>query len=133
MTGKKETLIEKIIKPVRINPVTFGVAVAGFGMSLLLYDQNDNIKQAWSGAMTIIGFAGFMQYMKYGVQAYFRSMESLTRHGFDERYAVLRMTEYCDRQAFYTACISTGNRNEARAFIENTPRECKKFAFIPHV
>lgn len=133
MTGKKETLVEKILKPIRINPVTFGVAVAGFGLGILLLDQDDILRRAGSATTFLIGFAGFMQYIKYGVQAYFRNIESLTRYGFDKRYAVLEMREYCYRQAFYTACISTGNRDEAREFIEKTPKECKKFAFIPHI
>ena len=67
MTGKKESLLEKILKPVRINPITFGLALLGVSQTFLFGGDSDistiSSKTSWS--MLGIGAGFFWAYIFY--------------------------------------------------------------------
>lgn len=137
MSGKKETLLERILKPIRINPITLGVSLASFGIGGLLLNKylnsNNTPAQIFSFIMLGLGQSPLFLYFKYGVKSYFRDKNSLAEHGFDIRYGKLRMEEYCDRQAFYVACVEKGYREEVLSLINDFPNEQKRGKFFPRV
>jgi len=130
---KNETLMEKLLKPIRINPITFGGFLAGLGFGVLLSDSDNMLSGISSVVFEGLGVVSFFMYLKYGVKSYFRDRGDLIKYGFDIRYGQKRMGEYCDRQAFYVACVERGFRSEVRALINETPNNSKRWRFFPQV
>jgi hypothetical protein len=133
MLSKKETLVEKLLKPIRINPVTLGASLTCFGIGSLLFSSDSIPAQISSVVMFCLGGPPFFIYLKYGLKSYLRDIQVLAEHGFDVRYGKLRMEEYCDRQAFYVACVEKGYREEAKTLIDNTPNNQKRGRLFPHI
>jgi hypothetical protein len=133
MSGRNETLLEKVLKPIRINPVTLGVSLASFGIGALFANSDNTSTQISSVIMFGLGGSSLFLYFKYGVKSYLRDKENLIYHGFNKKYGVLRMEEYCDRQAFLVACTEQGYRDEAKELIRNTPDKQKSRRFLPHI
>ena len=124
--------MEKILKPVRINPVTLGISLASFGLSYVFSESDNTIGQIASVFTNGIG-GFFLGYYSWGVENYLRDGRILKEHGFDERHGVLRMEHYCNRQAFNVAGIERGYSDEVRELIERTPNKEKKFWYLPHI
>ena len=132
MSGEKETLLEKILKPVRINPATLGISLANFGLWYMLGVSDRTMDQL--PLQLLSGGVGGLWVGMYlfGVHNYFRDRRILKERGFDKRHGKLRMRHYCDRQAFNVASIETGYRNEVTDLIRQTPTEEKLHWYLPH-
>lgn len=130
--SNEESLLERILKPVRINPVTLGLSFTGVSISLLFDPKQDTsnlLLAIFSGS--IIGGGFFGCYIYSGIN-YFRDRKILKRYGFDNSHGKRRVSKYCSRQAFYVACIENGYREEVSKFIEETPNKDKAFWYLPH-
>jgi len=69
MNGKKETALEKILKPIRINPVAFGISAAGFGLGYLLNDL-DNIIGKVASYISVFGGGCFLGFYSWSARHY---------------------------------------------------------------
>ena len=121
-----ETKLERILRPVRINPVGFSIGVLS-SLYALIEDE------AYLRTVDL-GISGvFFGFYLGSIISYFRSKRGLVRHGFDERFARKMAIHYCDRQALYVACVERGYRGEFEECMERIPIEHKALEFIPHV
>ncbi len=132
MSGSPESLLERIVKPVRINPVAVGLAVVGGGAAVLLVENANIVIKATAYLLGVVSGSGIGCYA-HSVMNYRRDRAVLRELWFEASYAELRMRHYCHRQAFLVASIAEGFRDEANALIKNTPREKKKMHWIPGI
>lgn len=129
MNEKKERILEKILKPIRINPVSLvGSALVGTYW-FLTKDSSNPFLEAMRYPSIGTGFM-LITYYPFSVGCYLRDRRVLRRHGFDERYGKLRMEQYCSRQALYVASVENGFRDEVKNLINKTP--CQ-MSFLPHL
>ena len=132
MTGKKETALESIFKPVRLGPVGSLGALTSCGISYCLFKFMESpftIPATVAGSALIIPFLGtYRDSFRY----YSRYVNYLTKNGWNEEWASRKMPFYVTRQALYVAAIGAGYRNEVNSTIKNTPKEAKRLSFLPH-
>lgn len=131
MGGAKETTLEKLLKPLRINPIPLGISLTGIGLNYALTGSDSTIGQVTSTLAAAVGGYYFAYYL-WGVKCYFKDRNVLKKNGFDEEVGKKRMKHYCNRQAFNVASIENGYRDEAKCLIERTPREEKMYPYLPH-
>jgi len=131
MSGRKETLLEKITKPLRLNPP--GAALIGLG-ALAHYVNSDSVEglNEVGKGLAALGIYSGISLLLSGIAYYSLSKTALKNKGFDKRLAKPMMGHYCERQGFNVACIEAGYRDEARKLIEKTPANEKASAWIPH-
>ena len=132
MSGKEESLVERILKPVRINPLMLAAGIAEIIVGVLLWD-NDNFVVKNLDALLLGSGAVVLAMYFHEIDRYRKEKRLLKQYGFSENHARNRMEWYCSRQTFYVACIEQGYRDEAKQIIEQTPKKQKKLAFLPHV
>ncbi len=132
MSGKKETRLERAFKPIRINPVTFSAGAVSFPS--WLYGLMNINNPLWATAAFLSSFGmGFSGAYIYGCARYLGDRKSLRKYGYDEEWGRRRMGHYCDRQAFYVACVENGFRDEAKGLIKRTPKKEKRWPYFPHI
>jgi len=135
MSGSKESRLERILRFARINPVMLGAAVATAGFYFLNWTSQDGVMRVFKDSSLIISTVLSTSYAN-SVACYLKDKKVLlnyAKHGFKKAYAKKRMRHYCLRQAFYVACIENGFREDIKEIIENTPKEKKAYAFLPHL
>jgi len=115
MTGAAETRLEKIIKPININPRAFGIAVAGLTLSFIDIEIGnsslDSIISFSQIAISALGGGAVGIYL-YSTITYFGLKTIIKRHGVSSYYANLYLNKYSSRHPFYTAAVKHGYRDE---------------------
>lgn len=130
MSGSPESLLERIVKPVRINLVAAGLAVVGGGAAVLLIENANIVIKATAYLLGVASGSGIGCYAR-SVMNYHRDRVVLRELWFEKSYAALSMKHYCHRQAFLVASIEEGFRDEANTLIKNTPRGEKQLHWLP--
>ncbi len=126
MSGIKESLLEKITKPIRINPIMFLSSSFFFGLGYLLVHKPTNIHAYGMGSLCL-------SFYLITLASYCIDKKRIKKQGFNEWFGATQMEAYCDRQALYVASVEKGYRNEVNAFMQHTPQEKKCLSFIPHI
>lgn len=132
MSGANESLLEKLLKPIRINPVFFSLSLSSLGLSYVLSDSDNTMDRVLSH-ISFFDAGLFLGMYLYSTKNYFRDRKIINKSGFDKRHGDLRVGRYCDRQAFYVASIENGFRDEAKNLINNTSNREKQFHYFPHI
>ena len=133
MSGKPESRLEKILKPIRINPVSFGIVIAGYGLSLLT-ESSDNTFTQLAPHISNITTASFLGLYFWSFNNYTTNKRIIKNYKFPSdliKHGKLRMEQYCDRQLFYVSAVENGLRNEALELINKTPKQNKRYNYLP--
>ena len=111
MSGKYESKLERILKPIRINPLASLLAIGGFGAAAIFGLFDDSLMRAAAYANCGVGGVGVVFYA-CSLMDYFKFRSDIRSNGFSFMRAQKRMRHYCDRHPFYVACIENGYRKE---------------------
>lgn len=151
MSGKKESMLERILRPVRVHPGTIpaipALATAAFmahyyvgqayqhlvSNGFSVKDPDVMTAAGINAALFGLGVGIITAIYKRGMDRYLKDKKIIRKHGFDERHARLRMRTYCGRQSLYVASVEAGYREEFARVDAMVPPDKKAFNWLPQI